>query len=156
MSLDHRVLAAGLICAVHDDDQPEIDRVLDQLDDYGRRQLTLYLARCIDPERPLGDLVPADTYVGTVGRIVGIVERRTFVTGSEIYGRRKYREVAAARQVVCWVAAACGMSSVQIGRAIDRDHATVLHAMKRVSGDRGLLEFAESVLSELIGESRAA
>lgn len=156
MNAERRRLLAGLICAVHDADQPEIDRILDDLSDGQQRRVLLTLAGLIDPERPLGDLIPADTYAGTIGRIVGIIERRTWVEGHEIYERNQHRDVARARQVVCWVASQCGLSSVKIGRTLDRDHATVLHAIKRVEEDPRLLALGEKVLADLMDQRAAA
>lgn len=148
-SPDRRQILAGLICAVHDQDHPEIDRLLDGLTDGQMRRLLLNLAGLLDPSKPLGNLIPADSYAGTIGRIVGIVERHTWVEGHEIYERNQFRDVARARQIVCWVATQCGLTSVKIGRTLDRDHATVLHAVKRVNGDPKMLRMAQKVLDEL-------
>lgn len=155
MSNARQMLISSLICAVHDQDQSEIDALLDDLTEPQLRRLLLIMAALIDPNQPLGDLTPADTYAGTIGRIVGIVERRTWVVGHEIYDRNQHRDVVRARQIVCWVASQCGLSSVKIGRTLDRDHATVLHSIKRVNADPGMLADAEAVLSELLGERAA-
>lgn len=154
MSNERRLIITGLICAVHDGDQPEIDRLIDGLTETQLRRLLLNMASLVDPNQPLGDLIPADTYAGTIGRIISIIERRTWVHGPEIYDRNQHRDVVQARQVVCWVASQCGMSSVKIGRTLDRDHATVLHAIKRVEEDVAMHRLAQSVLSELL-EQRA-
>lgn len=51
-------------------------------------------------------------------------------------GERRSQDIARARQVYCWLASKYGTAATRslpnIGRTIDRDHTTVLHAVRKV------------------------
>lgn len=49
----------------------------------------------------------------------------------KLYGREKTAKIAAARQLVYYLAHRGGMSYAAIGRAMRRDHTTVMHGVQR-------------------------
>jgi chromosomal replication initiator protein len=65
----------------------------------------------------------------TLSLIVDIAAQEFGVTRTQILGRQRTKCVARARLCVMWVARKeTDMSSPDIGRELDRDHSTVLHA----------------------------
>lgn len=56
---------------------------------------------------------------------------------SVILGRNRSPAVVEARQLVMYRAHKAGFSSVQIGAALERDHATVLNGIKATKARRG-------------------
>lgn len=64
------------------------------------------------------------------------VSEATGISISRILGRSRVRPVVEARQLVCHVLYRHGMSYPQIGRLINRDHTTVLHAVRAVEARR--------------------
>lgn len=57
------------------------------------------------------------------------VARERGVTLADLLGRRRTPRVAAARHELYSLLYGLGYSSTEIGRAVDRDHATVLHGI---------------------------
>lgn len=69
--------------------------------------------------------------------IIGAVAMAFGLAPAEITGRSRMGSVTEARCIVCYVARRCTrMSYPQIGIAIDRDHTTVMSAVKRVAERR--------------------
>lgn len=68
--------------------------------------------------------------MGLVAQIVTEVAEATGQSERAIYGRSCVREATLARQLVMFRAAELGLSSTRIGRALGRDHSTVLHGVK--------------------------
>ena len=69
-----------------------------------------------------------------LARIIDVVGEECGVSRNAIVGQSGYRNVVAARKLVCFLARELTtQSSVQIGRAINRDHSTVLTHIKAVS-----------------------
>lgn len=137
--------AARLICAVAEDDEHESHSILNTLT---RRQLmavAVILAASVDPDRPLGE-VGTDRAAGIVGRVVVEVALTTGVPSSEIYGRCRDRDVVDARHICFWVASALGLTSVQIGRAMGKDHSTILNGCARVTATPHLHQAARRLL----------
>lgn len=58
------------------------------------------------------------------------VSAETSIPISAIYGRSRVSEVVQARWMVMRLAAQEGLSTVAIGLALNRDHTTVIHALK--------------------------
>lgn len=56
----------------------------------------------------------------------------------EMVGVRRTRQLANARQQLIWeIHDRFGMSLPQLGRMFNRDHSTVLHAIRKISAQRG-------------------
>lgn len=68
------------------------------------------------------------------GRVKPIVDAVADAIGLQprhIYGMGRKRQLAEARQLVMYLASQAGVSASDIGRALHRDHSTVLHGIKR-------------------------
>ena len=72
--------------------------------------------------------------------IMADVVRSTGVPFDEICGRDKRADIMAARFEACWrLRSELGLSYPQIGRLLGgRDHATILHAVRKIAKARGL------------------
>lgn len=56
------------------------------------------------------------------------------ITGRDITGTARVDRLVRPRQQVCWIARAEGRYSLlQIGRVLNRDHTTILHAVRKVA-----------------------
>lgn len=65
-----------------------------------------------------------------VASYVDYVCRRYGVTQVDIYGRSHSRKYAHPRQEVMWLARQAGLSFPQIGKALGRDHTSILHGIR--------------------------
>ena len=83
------------------------------------------------------DIRATRTPRATVRMIASEVSEITGVPASEILGRRRAQEVCHARELVCYVARRTGMTYSQIGRALNRDHSTIIHAVANECIRRG-------------------
>jgi chromosomal replication initiation ATPase DnaA len=142
--------AAQLICGVIEHNPAETHAILNGLTRHQLQALAVILAASVDPDKPLGratEMVPP--YIGTVGRIVQTVAIEIGVDPTDIYGTSRERLDVDARHIVCWIAAAFGLSSTQIGKALSRDHSTVLNATTRVTSTPMLMRVASRIHAEL-------
>ena len=77
----------------------------------------------------------------SIREIIEAVAVEFNVTPEQITGQRRHADLFKARAAVCQVAAEAGFSSPLIGKALRRDHSTVLNAITRAQGfmaeDRG-------------------
>lgn len=72
----------------------------------------------------------AEHGAGVVKPIVDAVADATGVEARLIYGQRRTAQVAQARQLVYYLASKQGVPLAVIGRAMHRDHTTVLHGVR--------------------------
>ena len=72
-----------------------------------------------------------------VHSIVGEVALRTGFTAAEILGARRWASLAAARQLVYFIAHSAGVNTPQIALAMNRDTSTVIHGIKAEQARRG-------------------
>jgi len=72
-----------------------------------------------------------------VHSIVDAVALRTGFTGAEIMGARRWASLAAARQLVYFIANERGVNTPQIALAMNRDTSTVIHGIKAEQARRG-------------------
>lgn len=78
--------------------------------------------------------------------LVAAVAAESGIPADDLLGRRRQPRVARARHLLCWCARdRLGWSYPKIGRVLGRDHTTVLHAVRMVAADRGLLDRAPAV-----------
>jgi chromosomal replication initiator protein len=78
-----------------------------------------------------------DAIVPVMQVIIGSVALAFGLAPADITGRSRMKSVAEARAVACYVARRCTrMSFPEIGRAVDRDHTTVMTAVKMVTARR--------------------
>jgi hypothetical protein len=147
--------AARLVCGVAEHNPAETHAVLEPLDIQQLRTLAVILAASVDPEKPLGQL-DTPIYVGTVARVVRAVAYECDVDATDIYDRSREADVIDARHIVCWVASAMGLKSTEIGKALHRDHSTVLNSCARVTSQPDLHRVANRVLDDIQRREREA
>lgn len=145
--------AARLVCGVLERDANETHAALDGLTVQQLHALAVLLAASVDPERPLGHTETLPVYYGTVARVATAVSWHTGVDTALIYSRTRDQDATDARHIVCWVASALGLRSVQIGRALHRDHSTILNSTAKVTATPALLRIARRVLKEVKKEA---
>lgn len=75
---------------------------------------------------------------GMVNKIAEAVAAETGVGIREIYGKRRTKRVVEARQLVMFIATQHGLTTHQIGGALNRDHSTVSHAVAAEKRRRGM------------------
>jgi chromosomal replication initiation ATPase DnaA len=69
----------------------------------------------------------------TIGSIVAECASHYRVQVGHILGQSRLSEVCRARMAACYIAHLHGYSYSHIGRQLERDHSTVMHAVARVS-----------------------
>lgn len=82
----------------------------------------------------MSDLWDKDARERARSEILTEIAQRTGVPVELILSRSREQRVVAARRRVIWELHERGWSSVAIGRAIGRDHVTVLFALGRIGG----------------------
>jgi chromosomal replication initiator protein len=140
--------AAQFVCAVADMDARETHHILLGL---SREQL-MALAASVDMEKPLGES-NIDPSAAVVSRVAVAVANHLNVMPHDLYGPSREREIVEARQVTCWIASALKISSSAIGRALNRDHSTVLHSVEKVTSTPQLLTKARRIHDQLDREA---
>ncbi len=78
----------------------------------------------------------------TTGAVIAATADLYGVTVEQVLSDARAPRVVKARQAACWVLRAQGWTFQGIGRALDRDHSTVIHACNKIDADaaaRGLL-----------------
>ncbi len=73
-----------------------------------------------------------------VATLVAFVARRHGIEPAHIYGRSHRPEYAHPRQEVMFLADKAGHSQAAIGRALDRDHTTIIHGIRAHKSREGL------------------
>ena len=76
---------------------------------------------------------------GIVADIVSAVSMETGIKPQAIYSNSRRQRVAFARQLVMYVAHRHGVSHSAIGRALGRDHSTIMHGIRAEAKRRGEL-----------------
>lgn len=68
------------------------------------------------------------------------------VTTAQIVGPSRDSHVTQARQLACWIAYDSGAATYSaIGKALNRDHTTVMHAVRKVQNSHALLAMARTI-----------
>lgn len=83
---------------------------------------------------------------GTAFATVEIVARACGLAPAALVSRSRLRYYAEARQIVFWLLREAGLSYPQIGAALDRHHATVMHGVAEVEADSELRALARRIL----------
>jgi chromosomal replication initiation ATPase DnaA len=78
---------------------------------------------------------------GAVKPYVNAVAEATGIPAGAFYGRGKKKKIAEARQLVMYLANRGGVSLSAIGRALNRDHTTVMHGVRVEAKRRGEVKF---------------
>ena len=73
------------------------------------------------------------TLTDKINRIVDLVCEEYFVTEEELRSKSRYKELVEARQMAMYIISReTGITLAEIGGVFDRDHATVIYAIKKV------------------------
>jgi chromosomal replication initiator protein len=87
--------------------------------------------------------------------IVALVSREMSVPELDILSERRNAPAVLARHTVMWLARhATTLSLPGIGRALGRDHTTVLHGVWRIERDRGLDPAFQKLTDALLSRAR--
>lgn len=140
-------VAAALVCAVVDNDQDEVARILDGVTDW--HALVVVLAGHVPDDSPIS-IVTEATAEQKAAVIVRATARRFRVSVARIQSRDRTREALDARAVAMAAMRYAGLSSPFIGRYLDRDHSTVLYSATRV-GETPRLHRAAIAVADLVG-----
>ena len=91
----------------------------------------------------------------TIDKIFHTVSNALGISVEEIKGRRRTREIAAARHAVTYLLKKLtDLSLIDIGRALDRDHATVINSLKKMEQEMEENEAFAGQMKELMREVR--
>ena len=89
----------------------------------------------------------------TVDRIMSVIAQRYSISENDIKGRSKSSEIVSARhKCVYLIRTLTTLSTPQIGRILDRDHATILNSIKNVKFEIENDAMFEREMNELIDE----
>jgi DNA-binding CsgD family transcriptional regulator len=95
--------------------------------------------------------------IGPVEIVVGFVCEITGVKSVEIYGEVRWRNVTKARHLAMWACVrALGLPFAHVGRALGRDHTTVLNGVRRIEqflkdGDQDWIKYTQTMVEMLEG-----
>lgn len=85
---------------------------------------------------PQFSAVRADRATGGIAGLIDTAARLTGISAAEILGLRQSRHVVDVRWAVAVAASRKGYTTTQIGTRLQRDHSTIVHAL-RVGRSRG-------------------
>jgi len=77
--------------------------------------------------------------------LLAAVSQRLNVDPDDILGNERYQQFVTARYCLAWLMRREGMSYPGIARRLNRDHTTIIHAVRRVEGDRTLHALAQQL-----------
>ena len=141
---DLHATAAGLIVDVHDGRLLSAIRQLRDLNREHLADLALILAAQASPDRALRPQAHgADHAIATA---ISGVAAAYGISVSDITGPSRAKDVSRARQIACWAAYESGAATyVAIGKALGRDHTTVMYAVRKVANTPALLAMARVI-----------
>ena len=135
--------AAALICAVADYDPDEVAKILAKVTDW--HALAVVLAAHVPADAVLAAARPDLTHDALAEQILTETATRFRVTVEQIVSAARHREVTDARAVAMAAMRQIGLSSVFIGRVVNKDHTTVLYAASRVGENARLRKVANEI-----------
>ena len=139
--------AAALVCAVADHDPEEVARVLAEVTDW--HALAVVLAGHVPADSAiLGPTGPL-THDDIAQVLLEETARRFRITVDQIRSADRRREVTDARAVAMAAMRYAGLTSVFIGRVVDKDHTTVLYAASRVGENARLRRVATDLAAHV-------
>lgn len=137
--------AAELVEAVANHDREGVAEIL-AADTETLHALAIVLASWVDPESTLMDHPAPGGSLALATRVVGSVARRFGLATDDLTGRSGRRDITDARAVAAYVShRLMGVPSTTTGRALAKDHTTILHACARVGEDARLRRVAHDV-----------
>lgn len=143
---DLHATAAALIVNVHDGLVFAAPNTLRRLKHAELVDLAIILARQARPSDPVRTSVtPEVSGDRLIALAIDKATRHYGVLASDLVSPNRQARVATARHVACWLARDAGATSVAIGRALNRDHTTVLASCHRVERSHALLAVARTL-----------
>lgn len=145
--------AAALICAIADTDDRAARLTLHGLSKGDLRELAIWLARHVDPDRPFIPRFSERT--SATEDCVKLAAARFGTTVEIVKGPSRFREHIEPRHVAAYAARLCGASYPTIGRALGgRDHTTAINAVARV-GENARLRAIGTQIADAVGRHEA-
>lgn len=130
----------ALVRAVAEHDPAAVADALNPLDRRGLEGLAITLAALLQP---------TDTNAEKIEAAISLSARAFGTTVAAITSGSKFREDIDARAVACYASRLCGASFSLIGRHVNRDHSTVMHACSRVGENATLRRVGQRVAGQL-------
>jgi chromosomal replication initiation ATPase DnaA len=82
-------------------------------------------------------------------RVLAVAAALFHVPASRLLRPGRHRDICSARWIAAWILRQRGWSTLKIGRFLRLDHSTVLHGLRRVVADRGLLLLARDAIRRI-------
>ena len=143
--------AAELIAAVADHDADAVSAVLTAV--HGTpdlHALAIVLASWVDPDTRLTATPAPAGSLALANRAVAATAKHYGLEPADLTGRRQTHDILAARAVAAYAAhRLLGVASTTTGKALDRDHSTILNACGRVGEDPRLRRVAQLIATSL-------
>lgn len=144
-------LAAELVRAVQDNDQPTCHKVLSEASRDELYCIAVVLAASVRQDDPLmahyaPPAVPFDDIVEAACDVADCFPH-------EFYGDPMKPDAIRARQVAAWVGARAGYTYSELGRRLERNHSTIMSNVEVVTRDRHLHRLALKAIDR-IGKDR--
>lgn len=140
--------AAALVCGVADRDETAIRCTLRALSKQQLRDLAVWLARHVDPDVPFTPRVVGPE--AATRDCIDLAATRYGTTPEILRGLSRHREHIDPRHVAAYAARLCGASYPIIGRALNRDHSTIMAAVSRV-GENARLRAVGKQIADAVG-----
>src|SRR5689334_9828440 len=138
--------AAELVEAVANQDRDGVAAVLLDVDAETMHAIAIVLASWVDPDSTLMDHPAPGGSLALAARVAGTTARKFGLSSADLSGRSTRRDIADARAVAAYVShRLLEVPSTTTGRALGRDHTTILHACSRVGEDVRLRRVAHDI-----------
>lgn len=135
--------AAALVCAVADRDEVGVMDAFRGLSPRQLRDLAVWLARHVNPDVPFAPRILSHELA--VEDCIRLTAKRYGTTPAVLKSTSRRRDHINIRHVAAYAARLCGGSFPQIGRALSRDHSTIMHSVGRVGEDARLRAAAHEI-----------
>lgn len=98
-------------------------------------------------------ITPSEPPTITAKKIVSKISKKYGITEADIYGRKRVKEIANARNISIYIIRQLTeLTLVQIAQTFDRDHTTILSSIKAIETEKAKNPFFEMEISNLIKE----
>jgi chromosomal replication initiator protein len=86
---------------------------------------------------------------GTIAETIEAVSKRFGFTADELRFGGREASLANARHIAAWLLRERGLSYPEIGRALSKDHSTMIHAVRKVEVERAMDPAVAALLEQL-------
>jgi hypothetical protein len=83
-------------------------------------------------------------------RIIALATHYLGVDWDRLLSRRRDQDTVEARQLLCYVLGRAGYTAAGIARLLDRNHSTILHAIRQVEGSDALLDEGQRLATTVL------